>query len=197
MFNRIDRRTLLAIVLMVPMFALMIVMMGCLPVPVGDPDNSTPDEALNGAWIQREDDKETLYMVQSYDKHTHLVRYYNFKRNGDAIEAGDHGAYRGWITQIAGVAFLTLEPKPLPEAWGEKDSNPKWIVGKYRIDGPSVIYNMVKADAEQIKNAANRSEAEAVLAANANNAALFGDSTSFRKASRDEAKEILAAFKAQ
>ena len=191
----LNRRTILAILLMAPMFALMLVVMGCLKVPVGDPDNSTPDAALNGPWIMRDGDKEQLFLIQGYDKHTHLVRFFNFKRSGDAVDLDNCGAYKGWVTQIAGVNFLTLQPLPLAEAWGEKEENPVWIVGKYHIDGPSIRYSMIKPDAEMIKNVATRQEAEAVIAANANNAALFGDSLAIRKASQDEARQIIGAFK--
>lgn len=197
MIIRFDRRTLLAAGLMAPMFALMMAVMGCLPVPVGDPENSTPDAALNGAWIMRDDDKEDLYIVQSYDKHTHLVRNYKFKRDGERIETGDVAAYKAWITKISGVDFITIEPMPLAASWGEKTDKPTWVVGKYQIDGPTLKFTMVKADADLIKNATTRQEAEAVIAANANNASLFIDSVPMRKASQDEARELLGAFKAQ
>jgi hypothetical protein len=198
MSRRTDPRTLIALLLITPMFAGMLGVFGCLHVPIGDPETSKPHPALNGAWITRNDDAEQLYVFQTLDSRVHLLRQFNFKRPTGVIEPESSGVYRAWVTPLGGTQFLTIQPLFAKDAWGESDK-PKlqWIVGKFKIDGAHADFHLLRADHDALKQTTTRQEAEAAIIGHINEPNLFADKQSFRRISRDEAVEILSAFKVE
>jgi hypothetical protein len=73
--RRRSRSGLLVAVLMLPM---LLGVMGCfeLPAPIGNPEKSRIDPAMNGVWLAESGELEGLLMIfEPYDKRTWLVRW--------------------------------------------------------------------------------------------------------------------------
>ena len=48
-------------------------LLACIPVPLGDPENSRIDPDLNGLWIMEDGPDEWVLLFEPYDKRTWLV----------------------------------------------------------------------------------------------------------------------------
>ncbi len=112
-------------------------LLACMPVPVGDPERSRIDPAMNGWWVMTDEDGDAaLCVLRPYDKRTWLVIRVSIEK-GDAAEidqleiktAGDMltvlgttrvgaqgivgtspAVYKSWLTRIGGELFMTWEP---------------------------------------------------------------------------------------
>jgi len=72
------RRSRSGLILSILMLPMLLGVMGCfeLPAPIGDPEKSRIDPAMNGIWIAESGDFEGLVMIfEPYDKRTWLVRW--------------------------------------------------------------------------------------------------------------------------
>ena len=111
--------------------------MGCFPVPVGNPERSSIDPNLSGIWIGKY--SSYLLVLDPYDRRTWLASLIELKfdemlekklkkleKNAEEISAaiteafvaGDLKAvkvsiHKSWLTNIKGTRLMTWEPKPL------------------------------------------------------------------------------------
>src|SRR5256714_89626 len=71
-------------------FAVCLVLLGfigCISIPLGDPEKAKVDDKLLGAWLTKpEEGKQTLFTVVQYDARTCLVSEFEFKKEADKIE---------------------------------------------------------------------------------------------------------------
>ena len=134
--NSIYRRLggLAIALLMVPV---LIGLLACLPVPIGDPERSRIDSDLNGIWIAPGDDVITVYLFEPYDKRTWYVEgFASYDRmldetdetdetvemtyEGLIAEIGDQepsmfeeegpAVFKAWLARLGKHKFMTWEP---------------------------------------------------------------------------------------
>ena len=124
--RRRSRSGLLVAVLMLPM---LLGVMGCfeLPAPIGDPEKSRIDPALNGIWLAESGELERLLMIfEPYDKRTWLVRWTILEKHFDEdeeIDLDEAGVVDGAEETEAEVA-----ERAEPEAGEAADALPEEIV---------------------------------------------------------------------
>src|SRR5690242_16052116 len=84
---------------------------GCITIPLGDPEKAKVDDKLLGAWMTRPGDEgeQTLFTVLPYDSHTCLVTQFDFKKEGDTIKPGGRFDWKMWTVDIKGTTFLSFE----------------------------------------------------------------------------------------
>jgi hypothetical protein len=113
--------------------------LACMPVPIGNPERSRIDPDITGVWAWPVDDDPRFYAFEPYDKRTWLLTgvpleegegadfsgydtgsYDGLARLMENEAAGDDGAtasevilYKAWMTKLGGVWFMTWEPKGL------------------------------------------------------------------------------------
>lgn len=112
-------------------------LLACMPVPIGDPEHSRIDPAINGVWTASVgDDAAALYLFRPYDKRTWLLlgaeigagagyegELPDIGTHADVIRlleqqpVGDAGItvttaviYKAWRTRLGGAWFMTWEP---------------------------------------------------------------------------------------
>ena len=133
-------------------------LLACMPVPIGNPERSRVDPEITGVWAMLDGTDSGFYVFEPLDKRTWLLIGVPMEEGGDAdlsdydIESydefarlmdnetvGDDGAtateiimYKAWMTKLGGVWFMTWEPKGL---FGNEQFAPDtWFV--FRVDKP-------------------------------------------------------------
>lgn len=129
-------RSISGALLMLVIIPIVAGLLACMPVPVGNPERSRIDPALNGVWIvESEGDAGGLYLLQPWDKRTWLVAGVGIEEGsgyeGEAfvletaqdaadvlrrVPVGSAGIkppnpvlYKAWLTKLGGQQFMTWE----------------------------------------------------------------------------------------
>lgn len=133
-------------------------LLACMPVPIGDPERSRIDHEISGVWVWLSGDEQAFYAFEPYDKRTWLLtgvpieegdeadlgdyeleNYTELTRLIENETVGDDGAtatevvmYKAWRTRLGGEWFMSWEPKAL---FGEAGFKPDvWFA--FRMDRP-------------------------------------------------------------
>ena len=65
-------------------------LLGCLPVPIGDPEKSRIDPELNGMWLMdRGDGDPAVTLFEPYDKRTWLISQSPISENVESCDRDD------------------------------------------------------------------------------------------------------------
>ena len=79
-------RTLAGLGIATILLPLLVGVLACLPVPIGNPEKSRIDPEMSGAWFDVF--HETLWLIQPYDRRTFLITLYRF-RPADCVDSQD------------------------------------------------------------------------------------------------------------
>src|SRR5210317_928077 len=131
-----NTRSLSGAVLMLMIIPIIVGLLACMPVPIGDPERSRIDPDLSGPWVMDDGSDSNLYLFRPYDKRTWLVVGAKIEEGGEAkiddldiksaddffaalrtYSIGDDGitspttiAFKAWLTKLGGEQFMTWEP---------------------------------------------------------------------------------------
>ena len=193
-------RTWVGVLLALPVLAVVVGLWACLPVPVGDPEKSKVDDKLIGAWVAKDGDEKTVYVVQTWDPRTYVVRCMNYTGKKGAWEAkGEMLTFKGWLTELGGARFLVLEPKSVNEVLEPAKKDERiWVVMKIKVENDKAQAWMINPESTLTKNVKTREEAEKILAEHADDKALYGDdgkNLELKRAGDDLKEELGEVFK--
>jgi len=202
-----SRAGLLIAMLLLP---LLLGVLACMPVPIGDPEESRIDPALSGVWLTDLAEDMPLMVFDPYDKRTWLVSWFELEER-EPIVSGQNGSanldqenqaattnellqmnqcsvegfilFKGWLTTIGGEHFLTLEQKTF-----EPGATPEyWHVFQVKtVGGDRLQLKGVNGDFDGFEDVETTKEAEEVIRQNLENTDLFGDTLNYQKASNNE-----------
>ena len=176
--------------------ALLALVTGCLPFPLGDPAKSQVDPKLAGFWMNSSDDEREVVALFPFDDHTYVVEDIKAKKEDNKWQPqGPPSVYKGWLTTINNVRFITLEPlqQRLPGASADK----AYPTMRLTVDGNAIIARPVSGDAEQIKAAKNAAELQAVITKELNNPDIYsGEGSKFTRLDPDvNSEDVQMIFK--
>lgn len=187
------------LLLTVVMLPLLVGLLACLPVPIGNPERSKIDPALSGVWIGGEDDDAIVLILEPYDKRTWLVSHigvsFEDSESGDDEEASDDDSdgpetyldrikqgkgsieavfyYKGWLTKLKGTRFITWEPK-VHVTTDEGMASGVWFVYRILLEDDGILHlNMINYEYDGLKDATKRSQAEKIIRRNIKDPELF------------------------
>lgn len=192
------RRNLTKPLTWVVAFTLLATLIGCLEIPLGDPEKSKLDDRFTGLWLQRGEapDKGTLVAAVPYDPRTYLVTYMRFTRGADKqVVANEESTYKMWLTNVGGTTFLTLEPKDASTLLGKPGT--AYLVAKVSREGSVVTVTDVSDKLVKEAHVTTSAELENLIAGRLGDPDLFGETASYDLLGpdrADDAKSILAAF---
>jgi hypothetical protein len=176
------QRTLLGVILFVPLAALLLVMFACLPAPVGDPENSKVDPAIAGAWTATDDDgREVLVLARPWDTHTYYVEYMSqSKKDGKDDNSVMH--LKAWLTTLGGSTFMTFEPLDrLNYVSKEDDDKAWWFVARLEVTPDSIKVRPINQDSALVKDLDTREKLEEAITKNVNDDTLYSKEITFQK----------------
>lgn len=139
--------------------------LACLPVPVGDPEKSLVDPAMSGIWISDGGEGDvSIIMLDPYDKRTWLLSYSSLgpiqspgeTQDADAgesvpevsplqllrtrgVKITDTSLWKCWLTTIEDVTFITWESKNLADTLPEMVPEAWWVF-RVRKEGPDILF---------------------------------------------------------
>lgn len=176
--------------------ALVAVVSGCLPFPLGDPAKSQVDPKLAGYWMNSSEDEREVVALYPFDEHTYLVEDVKAKKEDNKWQSqGPPTVYKGWLTTIKDVRFLTLEPlnQRLPGASAEK----VYPTMRLTVNGNAIIARMVNGDADQIKAVKSAAELQTVITKELNNPDIYsGEGAKFNRIDPDiDSESVQMVFK--
>lgn len=155
---RVNLRSASGALLMLMSVPVIVGLLACLPVPIGNPERSRIDPEITGVWAISDDSEAVFYVFEPFDKRTWLLTgvaleegedadfsdynlesYEELTRLMETESVGADGAtatemvmYKAWMTKLGGVWFMTWEPKGL---FGSEQFAPEtWYV--WRVDKP-------------------------------------------------------------
>jgi hypothetical protein len=162
---------------------------GCISIPLGDPEKSKVDDKLLGAWLTKpEDGKQTMFTVVQYDSRTCLVSEFEFKKDGDKIEPSGRFDWKMWLVDVKGTTFASMEMKN-PQLALEPTGD-VYASAKLKRDGDSLTVQMVKDDVVKNANISTSQQLEDFIGANLSNGDVFGDPLTLTKVKEDQKEEI-------
>ena len=183
-------RSILGVALFIPLAALLLATFACLPVPVGDPEQAKIDDALVGGWRRMPTDAAdkgmSVVLLRPWDTHTYLLQYVDVETKEDK-ESRQMVPMKAWLTTIGGATFLCAQPMDdLRYIIGDDGQKPYWVVIRLDKTAAGIDIRMVQPDSTFVKGLTKREEVEAAIKAHVNDDALYGNTTSFKKLTKDD-----------
>ena len=167
---------------------LVIGFVGCISIPLGDPEKAKVDDKLVGAWLSKpsDDGKQTLFTVVQYDSRTCLVTQFGFEKDGDNMKGSGRFDWKMWMVDIKGTTFASLEMKN-PQISLEPTTD-RFAAAKIVRSGDTITLQLVKDDF--VKGAKTPSELEKLIGENVNNAAMYDDALTLVRVGADQKEAV-------
>jgi hypothetical protein len=213
-------RSLSGATLMLIIIPVIVGLLACMPVPIGNPERSKLDPNLTGVWVTLSNeelaDEVVFYIFEPYDKRTWLITGLHIAEGEDAdlsqydlstykgiakmaatepvrdenVYADGIVVYKAWLTRLGGERFMTWEPKILLD---DGISEPEiWFV--YRIiqdDADTIRMNFISGENSLFKGVKETRRAyEKVIRKNADNPELYDDDDFVIRLARVQGKEM-------
>ena len=197
--RRRSRAGLLITLILIP---LLMGVLACLPVPVGDPEKSLVDPAMSGIWIGEDGGGDaSIIVLDPYDKRSWLMSYISFgpeqaPDETQDTEAGESapelsalqllrtegvkihgfGLYKTWLTTIEDVTFITWESKNLSETLPEMVTEVWWVF-RVRKEGTDIFYlDGIDSGADDFEDVKTSKEAEDIIRRHVNDPEFYSNS---------------------
>jgi hypothetical protein len=166
-------------------------LVACLPVPLGDPRTSKADSRFVGVWEWR-DGQLRRAIIRQWDERTYVVNVIATDVTDDAtvLKPRQRDVYKGWLTDIKGNTFLTLQPI---ETAGTINGDPRqryFITVKVKIDANGLTATALNADFKPVKEAATAEALERAIVQNLEDPKLFGQSITATRWTLDQMKGL-------
>jgi hypothetical protein len=167
---------------------------GCLSVPLGNPEQSKVDPKLEGFWAYEEEQEGMIVGVYPFDGRAYVIDCVSFAKKDGARERKDRALYKGWITEVAGQKFMTLEPmaQRLASTTSEKKL---YAVERLKLDKDTLEIRMVSDDFTPVKEATTPEALLAAIRGNLNDPALYSkDAQTFHRLDPEKDQEKTEAL---
>ena len=193
-------RSLIGLLLALPLAVLVAGIFACLPVPIGDPEKSKVDEKLVGGWIVANEDKSsTIYIVRAFDQRTYMIQGLDFEVAADkSIKPKSTMTFKAWLTPIGKETFIcveTLNPET-PLGIADKGEKQTFLVAAISLKDDELTMRVVKPDSPQLKDVKTTADADKALAAHVGELEMYSDPTVFKKLGKNDAETVQAVLKA-
>ena len=213
-------RSLSAATLMLIIIPVIVGLLACMPVPIGNPERSRIDPDMTGVWVALSDEEPAdgvlFHVFEPYDKRTWLVTWMVAEEGGNTdlsqydlstyegfakmaasepvddenVYADGIAVYKAWLTKLGGERFMTWEPKMLLDG-GIKEPE-FWLV--YRIiqdDADTIRMNYIDGDNSLFNDIKETRRAyEKVIRKNADNPELYDENELDIRLVRVQEKEM-------
>ena len=191
----------IAALLLLPLLAILLTTLACVPLPVGDPEKSVVDKDLVGAWelIKADSPQEkVLVTLQPLNAKTYFVQYFAHTTKAGKISVQVLN-FQGWLTTIAGKTFICLDflgdERALNIEGNAVEEKPVFVVAAYTKEKDKVQFQMLSTGDDINKKGfvgglfdgvKTREEFEARIGKNIDNKELLDEAITFRKLGKDD-----------
>ena len=168
---------------------------GCITIPLGDPEKSKVDDKLLGAWISAPDNgKQELFTVVQYDARTCFVSEFEFEKNGDTIKPGGRFDWKMWLVDVKGTQFASMEMINPQMALDPQEGN--MPAPRSFATADKLTITPVKDDTVKKANITTSQQLQDFIADNLSSPDLFSDPLVVTKVKDDQKDAIGKVFDA-
>ncbi len=168
---------------------------GCLDIPLGDPDQSAIDSRILGYWQgPTNGDIKELDSVEAADKHALLIRSYRYTEADDGMHRQSQAAFIAWLTPVGGQTFITIEARdPLETFMPESERKRAYLIARIAFTGQGITLDPLNDDVA--KPARSPDELAKLIADNSQNAGLYDTQRKWAKVTDGQlVQTVLNAF---
>jgi hypothetical protein len=167
---------------------LVIGFVGCISIPLGDPEKAKVDDKLLGAWLTKpsDDGKQSLFTIVPYDSRTCLVAEMGFEKDGDTTKASGRFDWKMWLVDIKGTTFASLEMKNPQTAVEPLEE--RYAIARIKRDGDTISLQLVKD--EFVKGAKTSADLEKLVGDNVSNDAMYDDAMTLVRVGADQKEAV-------
>jgi hypothetical protein len=173
----------------------MVGMVACLPVPLGDPAKAVADARYVGAWHWKEEGGRTnLATIRPWDDRTFVVDIMMFE--GELASATPKGRLvcKGWLAEVKGKTFLNLQQIEFLAALPGEKRERYFMIAKLELSGDQLTATGLDGGYEPFKGIATTTDLEKLVGEKMDDAKMWAKPIVAKKLGRDqmEALEKLA-----
>ena len=141
-----SRRSLIGVLLTLAMLPVLAVTMGCfdfvLPVPIGNPERSTIDRKLSGAWVSSFGEG-SVFVLEPYDRRTWIGSLIFLEENEDAEVSNVPEKYEGsdiregltWLAKALELSHVKVEMLISFKVWLSNIKNKEFLIWEMLYPG--------------------------------------------------------------
>jgi hypothetical protein len=166
--------------------AMMVGMVACLPVPLGDPAKAVADARYVGAWQWKEGDRNHVTTIRSWDDRTYVVDIMMFE--GELASPTPKGrlVYKGWLADVKGKTFLNLQQiEFLTGLPGEKREK-YFMIAKLELSGDQLTATGLDGGYEPFKTITTTTDLEKVVGEKMDDAKMWAKPIVAKKLGQDQ-----------
>ncbi len=177
----------------------MLGMIGCLEIPLGDPETSKVDEQYVGLWLNNAtpNDESDLLAVMPYDSRTLLISQMRFVKTDAGYQSRGQINMKAWLTKIGDTTFITAEGKD-PKSLVESGDKAYFVAKIARVGEQVTVQSGRSGDFVKEAKVSTPAELAKLIADNLQNPKLYetdsGTYTRMGPGDSEKAKSILSAF---
>ena len=160
-------------------------------MPLGDPAASRVDPKLAGVWNKEADGKGWLVFVAAADQHAYIVDAVQYTKEGDSSRYRDHFVFQGWLTELKGPRFMTLNFLRLmvePAGSSEKKFYPTLRIA---LADDVLTTRALDEKFPPIAAAKDAAELARVIEENLETPQMYGESSSFHRLDSQKDKDFI------
>jgi hypothetical protein len=147
---------------------------GCLPVPLGDPEKSKLDARYTGVWEWRDAGVVNLAVFRPYDGRTWAVDVLTAEPGeGAALKPVRRSTFKAWLTTVKAETFLTMAPLDTVSLLPGESRQKVFLVARVRVDGDMLTARGVDPKYAKLKDVGTATELERIVAANLDDVDLY------------------------
>lgn len=190
-------RSVTGAVLMLAIIPVIVGLLACMPVPVGDAERSRIDPDLNGLWALVVDEADDgYYLFRPWDKRTWLVL--GVEDDGNSVEPAV--VYKAWLAKLGGETFMSWEMAAgmredgsfQPEYWlvfrvEKSEEDLRLHPLNYEYDGFEDLPEPETYKGDYVRDM--RRKFERIIRKNVDDEDMYGDSLTLRRLTGDELRE--------
>jgi hypothetical protein len=186
------RRRVQGWVAAVTLCGVLLVLSGCLPVPLGDPAKSTADSQLFGVWEWR-DAHLNRAVVRPWDERTYVVDVLGGEAagaRGDATAPKSRSVFKAWLTEVKGQRFMTLQAIDTIGVVNGDTRPPTYLVMRLTIEGTRLTAAAINPQFKAVSEAKTAGELERAIAAHLDDPKLFGSPVTMARWTSEQMKGL-------
>lgn len=164
---------------------------GCLPFPLGSPQKSQVDPALEGSWVnQQANGQSTVATLYPFDSHAYVLQSRDVLDTDGRIETKSRFLAKAWLTKLGEQTFLTLEP--LAQKLASNTEAKVYPVFRLKIAKDKIEAQRVSEDFAPFKSAKNSADIERIIRENLDNPSLYaGEPAIFHRLNPDRDSRLI------
>jgi hypothetical protein len=180
---------------------LLLAAVGCIAIPLGDPEKSKINEKLVGVWMGKPEDggKQTVFTVTAFDARTYIVSDFDFTKDKDNVTIKGRMDWKMWLTDVGGQTFATcqaIDPKLLAQAKGDS-TDEIYAIFKVVLTGDSLTVQTVDDDFVKAANVQNSQQLQDLITKNLDNPKLFSkEAAGLTRMTEEQKKDVSSVLDA-